>query len=918
MFDEPAAAAGDATLVGRGLEQAELRALVDRLRSGDSVALVLRGEPGIGKTALLDHVARSALGVRVRGLAGLESESHLGFGAIHRLLIPHLSEIEGLPAMQSQALRTAIGLSSGPPANAFLLGLGVLTLLEQAARDEPLLLVIDDAHWLDAESLEILGFVARRLYAERVGLLFAVREPVSEPVLEGVPSFHLAGLTPTESIDLLMRIASDQVDRQVAERVAAKARGNPLLIREIGRELTDEDSTWDLLLDEPVPIGERLEHHFRLRIERLPEPCRLVLLLAAAHPDSESTVIRRAAAQQGLDPDAINDAIAAGLVVAHPEFAFRHPVIRSAVYASAPASDRRAAHVALVQAMGSEGKADLRAWHLAAAATEPDEAVAAELERGARVARARGGFLSESAFLARAADLTPDPARRAVRVLSAARAALTGEAPLRAQALLDAEVLGLEDDFLQAQVRKLRANALHRAGAPGHDAPAVLLRSARVFEPFDRELARETMLEALEQVFIRGELMVGTTAEEIGEAALAMASGEDTVADLLLRALGSHLSRDPVEAAPLLRKAAKALRVDGSMGEQVPRWFALGQFVAQFLWDDRAARDWLTRCEALARRTGAIEYLLMTLTPLSWVEAGMGRFAESEARMEEVRELSRTVGVDEEQVAQMSNAGLLAWQGREEDARAAADLGRAIGEVVGAGLYLQLSRTALITLELGLGNYEDAFGLAAGMMRARNPGVPNSVAIDLVEAATRSDHMDVARLTTDELRLRIEAVRTPSALGLLARCEALVAGQHEAAREHFEESLAQLTRADLPLELARTRLLYGEWLRRQRRRSEARDQLRRAQTTFRDLGAAAFANRASTELRATGEHESRTSNGLTAQEAEIARLAAGGATNHEIGAQLFISTHTVEYHLRKVFRKLDLTSRHKLRESLDL
>jgi DNA-binding CsgD family transcriptional regulator len=903
-------------LIGRASELEELQALIRSVTSGLSAALVLRGEAGVGKTALLEHVADSTPGLAVRRLSGLESEAHLDFAAIHRLLVPYLAHVDDLPPAQTQALRTAIGLSEATPANSFILGLSVLTILAKVTRDEPLLVIVDDAQWLDPESIEILGFVARRLHAENLGILFSVREPVAEPLLEGIPGLQIEGLSRDEAVDLLLSLAPDLMDRQVAERVAEKSRGNPLVIVEVSRELNTFHTPRGLLLDAPLPMSERLERHFRRQIDDLPEDCQRLLLFAAAHPDPDSDLVRSAAAQDGLDPEAVRPAVQAGLVRLSPTFEFRHPLIRSAVYSSAATVRRRRTHEILAGQINARADVDLRAWHLAAASSGPDETVAAALERGALAARSRGGYLSEAAYLTRAAEMSPDPSLRATRLLSAAEAALTGGAPLRAQALLETGLADDRDPFVHAQLKKLQANALHRAGRPGRGTPAVLLAAALVFAKRDTAMARATMLEALEQTFIRGSLIQDTTPPEVGDAAIGMVTGDGSLTDALLDAAGTYLVFGHLEAAPKILAALTQLESDDALGEEVPRWFALGQFLAQLVWDEKSAHAWLLRCERLARRTGALEFLTMTLTPLSGVEVTLGRLGSAEARIMDLRQLSQAIGVDEERAAKMDNARRLAWLGQDDQAREAAQRSHAAGERIGAGNHQRLAQLALIVVELGRARYAEAYRLARTAVEDDLLGLTNEVLPHLIEAASRSDHLGEADEALHLLKARAMASGTPWALGVLAGSEALLVSDQQA-EPLFLRAIHQLGQTDVRTDQARTHLLYGEWLRRRKRRSDARRQLRIAHDMFDDMGAAAFAERAQTELLATGERLTEDRNGLTPQESQIARLAADGATNQEIATQLFISTHTVEYHLGKVYRKLDVSNRRLLRIALD-
>jgi len=909
---------GVADLFGRADTQSTLLTLLESVAGGMSCAIVVRGEAGVGKSALLSYVANAApVSVELRQLAGLESETPLGFAAIHRLIVPYLGRIEVLPDAQAQSLRTALGLAAGPPPSTFMLGLAVLSLLAEVTEAGPLVLVIDDAQWLDAESLQILSFVARRVHAEALGLFFGVREPLAEPLLEGIADIELAGLGTGDATDLVLALTEGRVDREVARRIAVKSTGNPLVITEACRELTFGPSQSGLLLDDPLPMSQRLESHFHRQVRALPDDCQALLLYASAVPNPDPDLMRAASINDRLDLAAMEHAVTAGLIELRPRFQFRHPLIRSAVYSGVTDANRRHVHEVLAGIVDAEADADLRAWHLAAAAAAPDEAVAAELERSATRARERGGFLAEAAYLARAADLSPDPSARAGRQISAAQAALTGGAPARAQDLLDTVLPGIDEPELLARARRLQANALHRAGGAGQRNPATLVGAAHVFSTAHPDLARETMLEALEQTFVRAHLIADILPREVGEAALAMSgSGAPPVVDLLLSAVGTHLCRGYVAAAPLMRDALDALAGDDALGNEVPRWFSLGLFVAQLMWDERAAKIWLMRCDRLARQTGAIDLAIMTLMPLSGVHATLGELTAAETRLADFRALAHVAGQSDTQIARVQNPRLLALQGRDEETRAAALGSFELGARIGSGNHCRLGNLALLQLAMGRGQYIEAFAFATTIAAEDNVGMENESLPTLIEAGIRSGHRDEAERALGHLRERAQAAGTHWALGLLFRCEALLAAD-EGAEALYEQAISEIQQTEAGLDLARTRLLYGEWLRRQRRRSDAREQLRLSHQLFEDMGAQALAERAWIELQATGEHNTPSGTILTAQESQIARLAADGATNHEIATQLFISSHTVEYHLRKVFRKLDITSRRKLPDVLE-
>jgi DNA-binding CsgD family transcriptional regulator len=907
-------------LVGRADEQAALRGLLLSLGSGMSGALVLRGEPGIGKTALLESLAGAAPGIDFAVVSGVESEAGFGFAGLYRLLVPYLGGTDRLPAPQRLAVGTALGLVDGQPGTPFLIGLAALTVLAEAAQDRPLVCVIDDAQWLDPESLEVLAFVARRVYAERLGIIFGVREPPRLAVLEGIPELKLSGLSPASAAELLVTLASSRVDPHVAAQLAEQADGNPLVLTEVGRELAEGRIPSGLLLNAPVPVGQRLETHFRDRVQELPADCRTLLLLAAA--DATPAVTWRAAALEGLGPEAVLPAETGQLVTMTPELRFRHPVIRAAVYASAEPAARRRAHELLAHATDADSHPDLRAWHLAAAALAPDEEIAAELERCAEVARRRGGFLAEAELLARAAELSPAPSGAAARTLAAAGAAVTGGAPLRAEALLDAGEPAFEDPFVRAQAQRLRQRVRYLSGRPFGEIPIALLDAAKVLALVDRGLARRTLLDAVELAIVTGHLISGVTGAEVGRAALALRAdegGNPGIDDLLVAGLATLAAEGYVKAAPLLRRAVAAMAAPDAVGVAVPPWFIDGVYATHALWDDRARHDWLQRCERVARATGALHHLQQALTCLSSVEAQTGQLSSAEARGEDCRQLGLAIGFSPEKMAVNSNAELLAWRGLDTAAQLAADNGTTAAEYLRAGDIKRPGYRALMVLHLSRGRYLEAFQVASRMRADDRLHFDNEALPNLVEAGVRSDHRDAAVEALAELVQRATASGTSWALGLMARSQALL--EPVDPEPLYQRSISYLGKTTVITDLARAHLLYGEWLRRQKRRLDARNQLQRAYELFTGMGAPAFAHRAGVELAATGarvhKHASGKAGDLTAQEAQIARLAAGGATNQMIAAELFISSHTVGYHLTKVFRKLGVTSRQQLHTVLE-
>jgi tellurite resistance protein len=644
-------------LAGRAAEQAALRGLLLSLGDGMSGALVLRGEPGIGKTALLEYLAGAASGASLAVVSGVESEAGFGFAGLYRLLVPYLSGMDRLPVPQRLALGTALGLVDGQPGTPFLIGLATLTVLAEAAQDRPLVCVIDDAQWLDPESLEVLAFVARRVHAERLGIVFGVREPPRLAMLEAIPELKLSGLSPAAAVELLVTLAPGRVDPHVAAQVAEQADGNPLVLTEVGRELSEGRIPSGLLLNAPVPVSQRLENHFRARVQELPADCRALLLLVAA--GAAPDVTWRAAALAGLGPEAALPAETGQLVTMTPELRFRHPLIRAAVYASAEPADRRRAHELLARATDASRHPELRAWHLAGAALAPDEDIAAELERCAEAARRRGGFLAEAEFLARAAELSPDPAGVAARTLAAAGAAVTGGAPLRAEALLDAGETAFGDPFVRVQAQRLRQRVRYLSGRPFGEIPVALLAAATVLAPVDRGLARRTLLDAVELAIVTGHFISGVTGAQVGRAALALRADQGSdpgIDDLLLAGLATLAADGYVKAAPLLRRAVTAMAAPDAVGAAVPPWFIDGVYATHALWDDRARHDWLQRCERVARATGALHHLQQALTCLSTVEAQTGQLSSAEARGEESRQLALAIGFSPEKMAVNANA----------------------------------------------------------------------------------------------------------------------------------------------------------------------------------------------------------------------------------------------------------------------
>jgi DNA-binding CsgD family transcriptional regulator len=908
---------GGSQLLGRGAEQAEIDRLVEQARSGLSGVLVLRGEPGIGKTALLDAAVSSATDFEIVRLVGIESEMRLGFAALHQLLTPFLDRIDGLPSPQARALQAAFGMSDDDAPDQFLIGLAALTLLAAAATHQPLLVVVDDTQWLDQDSADALGFVARRLHADPVCLLVAMRDTFDDRAFDGLPVLRLDPLSDSSSVTLLEATVEAPLVEHVRARVLADARGNPLALVEFGRELSPDQLAGTAHLPEPLAVDRRLEEHFLRQIGALPDPTQLLLLVAAAEPTGDPTLIWRAGRSLDIDEHAIVPAQQAGLLELGPHVAFRHPLIRSAVYQGATPAERCRAHEALAVASDAELDPDRRAWHRAAAAPFPDEEVAAELEAAAQRSGSRGGLTASAALLARAAELTPDKGARATRFLLAAATDLTAGSSARAAANLARAVPDLDDPLLAARSRQLGAAIAFFDSAPGAqprpgayegdgEIVSMMLDAARALEPLDIQLARSAVFDTIPMAFWFGESSA-VSVVEVAQLALSFALPPEvtpTSVDLLLDALALLLAEGYRTAVPVLRDALATVR----HADDIP---VRACHLAFAVSDDEAVRTLATAVVTRSREQGAFRVLPEALDYLGLCELRIGSLDVAEDIFSEViaihTGLRRQSGTSE-----ASKLIVSAWRGLEPEVREkAAALSGTAPEL---GLVDRWAAHALIVLELGLGNYPAASALAREDWTL-DLALAALRAADSVEAHVRSGDRAAARKAWEHVADRGTGTQSPLDLGLLARCDALLAEDGEA-EAHFTDSIDHLEVSGARLHLARTRLLYGEWLRRQKRRRDARVQLESALEAFESTGANNFAERARVELVATGatarKRVDETRHDLTPQESQIARLAAGGLTNPEIAARLFISASTVDYHLRKVFRKLHIKSRYEL------
>jgi DNA-binding CsgD family transcriptional regulator len=899
-------------LLGRRGECEAIDGLIEEVRAGHSGALVMSGEPGVGKTALVEYAIESAAGLRVARAAGMESERELAFAGLHQLCAPFLDRLERLPDPQRDALRTVFGLSAGAPPDRFLTGLAVLGLVSGMAEERPLLCVVDDAQWLDQESARALAFVARRLLAESVAMVLVTREPSVE--FAGLPELMLQGLRDRDARELLISAVQGPLDEDVCERLVAETRGNPLALLELPRGLSPAELAGGFGLPNEMPLSGQIEESFRQRLEALPEQTQSLMLVAALEPIGDSGLVRRAADQLGIDVKAAEPAESDELLALGELVRFRHPLVRSAVYRAATPTERQEAHRALAEATDPELDPDRRAWHRAQAAAGPDEDVAAALERSAGRAQARGGLAAAAAFLERAVGLTLDPALRAQRALAAAQAKHLAGAPDAAMSLLATARAGPLDELGRARVDLLGAQMVSASTRRGH-APPLLLAAAKRLEPLDVGLARETYMEALNAALLAGRLATDGRLLEVAEAARAAPPAQPPRAfDLLLDAFASRFTEGYAAAVPILRRALGAFAIEDVSREEELRFAYLA---AVELWDDGAWEQLVTRWVQLARATGALTVLPAILTSRVLAHTYAGELAAAESLIGEVQAASEATGIH---LAPYGALFLACWRGREVEA---VELSEATTDDViakGEGVGLTISEWASAVLYNGLGRYEEALAAAERVReQPRAVGFTSWALVELIVAAVRSGNSERAADVLAQLSELTRPSGTDWALGIEARSRALLS-EGDSADSLYREAIERFGRTRMRIELARAHLHYGEWLRREHRRLDAREQLRTAHEMFTGMGIEAFGERAERELRATGERVRKrrveTRGDLTAQEAQIARLARDGLSNPEIGSRLFISPRTVEYHLHKVFAKLDIRSRTELDQVL--
>jgi DNA-binding CsgD family transcriptional regulator len=899
-------------LLGRQRERDVFERLLETARVVHGAVLVVHGDPGVGKTALLEYAVEAGEDFRVVRAAGVEGEMELDHAALQQLCSPVLEFIERLPDPQRNALGVAFGLSAGQAPSPFLVGLAVLGLLSEAAEQRPLLCVVDDAQWLDGASARALAFVARRLLAERIALAFATRELGSG--LARFPQLHVEPLGRRDARALLESVLAARLDEAVLEQIIAETGGNPLALLELPRGLTPAQLAGGFGLPAALPLSAGIEQSFRRRLARLPRDARRLLLLAAAEPVGDPALLWRAAQQLGIPETAAHAAESEGLLTLDGAVVFRHPLVRSAVYGAAEPKKRREAHRALADVTDPQIDPDRRAWHRAQAASVPDEELAGELERSAARAQARGGFAAAAAFLERAAALTPAPVRRAQRALVAAQTKFRAGALDDALRLLASTEIGALGELDRARVELLRAQIAF-VSTHGSEAPTMLLRAARRLAPLSPALACETYLEALSAAMFAGRL-AAPGASVLDVALAAKAAPRPPVLgglELLLDGLASFFCDGYETAVPILRRSEnESDRGNMPVSEQL-RWKWLAAISSVHLWGDARWEAISERHVRIARETGALGELPLALSQRVYAHLFAGELTTAASLLDEIQAATEATGVN---LTPYGPVGLAALRGREPEAISLIDESREDVTRRGEGIGLSVLDWAQALLYNGLGRYDEA--RVAALRVAEYPhdlSTSNWGMVELIEATVRAGTPELAVDICSRLAEMARASGTDWALGLAARSEALLADDQRA-EEFYVEAIDRLGRTRMAVDLARAHLLYGEWLRRRRRRIDARRQLRSAHDLFSDFGMEAFAERTRVELEATGEHARRrtvdTLGQLTPQEAQISRLVAQGNTNREIAAQLFISPSTVEYHLRKAFRKLGVKSRMQL------
>ena len=904
-------------LYGRDSERARIGELLDAGRASTSGALVIVGEPGIGKSALLEDTRDRAGDMQVLAARGVESESELPFAALHQLLRPALEHIDELPQPQAAALRGALGLEveEGSAQERFLIFAACLSLLSELAERRPVLCLVDDAHWLDAGSADALRFVVRRLDAEGIVMLFGAREGEGFDATD-IPQLHLQGLEAEAAHKLLAQGAGVEAAADVRDRLLEQTRGNALALLELPSVLTRAQLAGSEPLPEALPLTQQVENVFLNRVHRLEPEAQRLMLIAAADNSENATIVARATAPGDLGEAALAQAERAGLLsVSGTTLKFRHPLVRSAVYGAATSKEQRAAHQALAEVLvGDPEQLDRRAWHLAAATLEPDESIVSALDEAAGRAQGRGAFAVAVRALERAAELTTDDSARAARFVEAARCASLAAADDKAVALgRQAEALGVDDPLQRATLVRAFGRAEIRRGTPG-DAPRPLMKAALDVAPQDPRLAFELLLDAAWAAQEGGDPEATAAISQIAYDLDDSATDKPTrfIADLLT-GMGAIAANDHDAAQLRLNRA-----VDAGLDLEEPQFVVWSGSAAMYLGDVPLGGRRFARGVELARARGQFGILAPALSLLGVQNFIAQRYDQALLAAAESLQFAREVGAENLTVApQFVLAGVAAIRGQDDDAvryaEASIELSQAHGLPVGAAR----SIWALALLDMGRGRWADALARYESLADTRL-GLATTIRMrttpERIEAAVRAGRLDDARAALPAFEEWAQHARLGWVQLQVATARALVS-EGEEASEHFEEALRR--RADAqPFDLARTQLLYGEHLRRERRRTDSRVQLRAALEAFERLGAEPWAERARTELRASGETARRrdpsTTAQLTPQELQIARFVARGLSNKEVAAQLFLSPRTIDSHLRSVFAKLSITSRTQL------
>jgi DNA-binding CsgD family transcriptional regulator len=905
---------GTPRLFGRRAECEALDRLLDEALASRSAVVVLRGDAGMGKSALLGYLSDRVTGWRVARAVGVESEIELAFNGLHQLCAPMLEHLERLPEPQRDALATVFGLSAGPPPDRFLVGLATLTLFAEVAERQPLACLVDDAQWLDEASAQILGFVARRLLAERVAIICAARTGIGDHVLTGVPALSILGLDDADARALLLENVHGRLDEAVCDQIVKESHGNPLALLELPRTWNIADLAGGFGLPASSRVAGRIEQSYARRLDELPAETRLLVLAAAAEPLGDPLLLNRASTTLGLDPAAADSAVDAGLLEIGARVEFAHPLVRSAAYQSAGAEDRHRVHRALAEATDAKTEPDRHVWHLACATRGPDDEVADELERSAGRAEARGGLAASAAFLQRAATLTLAPSRRTERALNAAQ--LKYDAGLLDDALTllstaEAAALG---DRQHARALVLHARIAFASQRGGEGLP-LLLEAAQRAEQADVDLARRTYLEAFHAAMHVGRFDPAALID-VCKACLACPPPPvpNRPRDLLLDGLATRVVEGYAAGAPILKEALVTFRRETSVSPEDASWLFLSRRAAADLWDDETQALLSSRELNRARAAGALAEIPRVLASQISVHAVWGELDEAASLVDEMRAVVGATGIATHSDGEILLAAL---RGREEAASQLIAHHAAHAEARGEGLELASSDYATAILYNGLGRYDEALAAVrhAVVDRPYEIGMATRAVTEVIEAATRRGDREAADGALERLAEMAHASGTPWVLGVEARSRALLS-ESTAAEDLYREALERLGPTRLRPEIARTHLVYGEWLRREGRRIDAREQLRAAHELLVAIGMEAFAERARRELAATGETARKRTDAtradLTAQEAQIARLALQGLTNPQIGAQLFLSPRTVEWHLRHIYPKLGITSRREL------